>query len=213
MKTKLILAFLATVSLSQAAVVQYQTTFAQAITTAAGAFIPDAGGYTAVGYFTIADSAFATSTSLQLATAFQPFGLSGVFGFNGIGGVYDNSGSGGRVGAASPFLGKTIYVLNTNAATIAGSTQALIFKSAFTWSNDSAASLDENFLVALAAGGDAGYKFGGAAGPPVELVPAGVDPAYVVPGIAMAATVAVPEPSAALLGVIGALGLLRRRRN
>jgi hypothetical protein len=213
MKTKiasLFIAFCATHA-SQAVIVQYSTTFAQAVTTSSanpltipGALIPDQGGFTGVGYFTIADSAIPTTSATDLATAFRVFGASGVFGISQIGGVYQNVAGGGRVGAASEFLGKNIYVFNTNAATIAGSSQGLVFKSTQTFTNDSALPVDSEFVVDLGTSGS--YVFGGIAGPNLEIAPD-----FSVPTVQMVAFV--PEPSAALLGAVGALGLLRRRRN
>lgn len=207
MKSKIVaaVALLVTSLASQAVVVQYQTTFTQAVTTSTGALIPDQGGYTAIGYFSVPDVELLNYTPTELASAFQIFGSSGVFGFGGIGGVYDSTALGGRVGAASPFFGKNVYVLNTNAATILDSTQALIFKSNLTFPNDSADPLDASLLVELGSSGT--YVFGGQAGPAVEIAPG-----FSVPTVQMAPLNVIPEPSAALLGAIGVLGLLRRRR-
>jgi hypothetical protein len=112
--------------------------------------------------------------------------------------------------AAAAWVGKNFFAIIGNGATIEESTEVLIFRfTNYTIPNTESTILTLNMRPADANSG--GSVYGGFGGVGNYLL----DPS---PGNAGTANstfnmvAVVPEPSAALLGMIGALGLLRRRR-
>lgn len=135
----------------------------------------------------------------QYGTATAPFLTAGIAGNKG---QFLLSAPGTAAGVN--FADKPIQLLVGNAGTLAASTQFLVLNNA------------RNFLAVDDASGTpitvlfdsaSVIKFGTA----VADIRTTTADASVTPGFATAALV--PEPSAALLGALGALGLLRRRRN
>jgi len=206
MKSKL-LALLATVALagvSNAFIVTIESGFDKAVTTSNDLPVASGSGFVATGFFTsLSDAQLATSTSATLQGAFQLFGTSGTFGFGGFGGVYEVESAGGRIGAASAFANQSIYTILGNGTTIGNSTEFVIYKHAGTFQIDDADANDKTFNATLGGAGGA-YLMGSVTGGTVEIA------GQPFPQVEMA--VAVPEPSAALLGLLGAVGLIRRRR-
>ena len=188
---------------SNAAIVTVASGFDKAVTDSTGVPIADGGGFVAVGFFsTISDDMLASSSSTQLASDFQQFGASSPVGLSGLGGFYEFNASGGRVGAASSFLGQNAYTIVGNGADIASSTQFVIYKHEDVFTDDSAAAIDVQFRSELGETGGT-YLFGG----PNGTITIGE---FEFAAVNMA--VAVPEASSVLFGALGALGLLRRRR-
>lgn len=173
---------------------------------------PGTSGIVAFGVFSSLSDSLITEqgnipTGLStLANAFVQFGASGAFntaGPTGSKGVFSRNTSGTVAGSA--FSGKNIYAFVGNGTTFANSTELLVLKSAslFTDGQD----LIPTAQVVTLSSGTATLLFGRN----LADVRTTTTDASVTPGWGTA--VAVPEPSAALLGAIGALGLLRRRRN
>jgi MYXO-CTERM domain-containing protein len=165
------------------------------------------GGIVALGYFSSAPSA-----SLEdIATTISNFtvlatGLTGTYSAS-LGGTFagyvESETQGAIISEASAEYNKSLYMFVGNAATLAGSTQwGLVQVAPVLFSDDPV----ENTYVAQPYGltpviGTIGSYTGDASG-------FGSDTFTTLKLVS-----AVPEPTAALLGSLGALGLLRRRRN
>lgn len=179
--------------------------------TVAGAAFAGAAGGTSAGPGIVSVGIFSTDvftgfTSAQFVSAFTNFG--------NIEGVFNIGGSGGNRGvfslstvaqvAGSAFAGKSMYLFSGNGSSFATSTDFLVYKS-----NTLFAALDDNnpapidvFITPLTGS----VLFGTTV---TDMKTTSSD-TTVTPGFKMAA---VPEPSAALMGMISVLGFLRRRRN
>jgi hypothetical protein len=179
-------------------------------TVAGDAFTGASGGVSAgpgvvsVGIFST-DSLSTVSSSAQLISLFTNFGgVTNTFaaaGATGNRGVFSLSTS--LLVEGSQFAGKNMYFFAGNGTTLANSTEFLVFKSntLFNVADDSSPT-----AVSVTFRPDQGtLLFGLSLG---DVKTASTD-ASVTAGWQL---VAIPEPSAALLGVFGALGLLRRRR-
>ena len=166
------------------------------------------------GYFNISDAQITAAASAStLVNAFQnwnsgtgtfaapgPSGSRGTFNFNAAARDLQTGGTG------DTFQNKNMYVFIGSGATFAASGEFLVLKTTFTF--DPAESGPTAFLKTITAA-NATPLFGSA----VANVFTTTADASQTPGWQTASFGAVPEPSAALLGAIGALGLLRRRRN
>ena len=163
------------------------------------------------GYFNISDAQITGAASAStLVNAFQnwntagtgtfaapgPGGNRGTFNFNAAAADLQTGGAG------AAFQNKNMYVFVGSGATFATSGEFLVLKTTFTF--DAAESGPTAFLKTITTS-NATPLFGSA----VANVFTTTTDASQTPGW----QTAVPEPSAALLGAIGALGLLRRRRN
>lgn len=173
-----------------------------------GFFSPTNPGVYGFGFFGLTDTNITNATSLtDIVTAFTIFGVTDTF--NGGGaptnqrGLFAHSQSGTVTG--SSFSGKNIYLLVGNGATFGASSQLLVLKnsSTFTDAQDSVPT-PQNITFSTAT---STLLFGRNL---ADVKTTGAD-ATVTPGWGTATVI--PEPSAALLGAVGALGLLRRRRN
>ena len=109
-------------------------------------------------------------------------------------------------------VGKQIYILMGNSSTLLSSTAAALYTSGTLFPLQDGAGNAVSSTIAVRP--DAGVVFGGA------RVASGVAAPFTNANgklsVALVGTNdlgSIPEPSAALLGAIGALGLLRRRRN
>jgi len=162
-------------------------------------------GSLSFGYFNISDAQITATTSLStLFSSFVSFAGPGTFAVAGpIGqrGSVSVAGS-GTVGSTG-FEGKNIYALVVNATTLGAATEAAVLKTStlFAASQDA---LPTPAVVTLNTTGT--LLFGSSVS---DLKTTNTDTS-VNAGFLTAAPV--PEPSAALLGAVGALGLLRRRR-
>ena len=170
-------------------------------------------GYVGVGVFSsISNANLASSSFSALAADFVALGsdvlLNGSQTFYGSQ-IAGATGISTDYGAPGANLGKTIYIIIGNNGTLGNSTQFALLNSGFTVDADSP-SPDSNSLTFNAASvvGSYGAKFtsGGT-----------MDTSSIEGGSSNEATsriqlVAVPEPTAALLGAVGTVGLLRRRR-
>ena len=208
MKAKILFIFgLLTLS-SHALVITLESGFDKGVTDSIGAIIPSGSGYIGTGFFSsILDADLDNSTASVLGGDFIQFGSSAVFGFNGIGGVYQAESDGGRIAPLSQFDGKSIYTLLGNSGTVAGSTEFIIFKhggvNPGSFQVDDTDANAKTFVATL--GADGVYLLGGpAVGVTVNV--GGTN----LPAIQMAR--AVPEPSMFLLSFLGILGILRRKR-
>jgi hypothetical protein len=186
----------------------YIDEFSNPIVDSSGVAIPGDTGYVALGYFNVSDAVLQTyTTSTSINDAFV-VGTSAVFGA-GFGlagtGLYSLTGS----PSSTSFDGKTLYTLMCNASTINASTQFLIIKSTVTILADPAATPDA-VVKNGAPGNIASVLVGNYSTFSVDLgIGGGSIPAYSMLG----GFTPIPEPSAAILSMLGALGLVRRRRN
>jgi hypothetical protein len=114
---------------------------------------------------------------------------------------------GGSILVGNALMGRSVYQIVTNSATLSGATTAnqfaLIGFGTITGDDAGTQAITGNISI----GGNV-YLSGGAGTFNGDASFAGGEGSYNTLKLA-----AVPEPSAALLGAIGALGLLRRRRN
>lgn len=168
---------------------------------------PGTPGIVAFGIFSsLSDSQITAVTSLStLVSSFVQFGASGAFnaaGPTGQKGLFTRNTSATVTG--SQFSGKNIYVLAGNGSSFATSSELLVLRSTtlFTDGQDAIPTAQTVTLTPASAS----LLFG------VNIADVRTTTAdgSVTPGWGTA--VAIPEPSAALLGAVGALGLLRRRR-
>lgn len=173
-----------------------------------GFFSPTNPGVYGFGIFGTTDGAITAATSLSsIVNAFTIFGTTDTFNTGGAPtnqrGLFAHSQN--AVVTGSSFSGKNIYLLVGNGASFGASTQLLVLKNSalFTDAQD-AVPTAQNITFSTAT---ATLLFGRNL---ADVKTTGTD-ASVTPGWGTAT--AVPEPSAALLGAVGALGLLRRRRN
>jgi MYXO-CTERM domain-containing protein len=148
---------------------------------------------TTISDFTIVASALAGSASAQLAGPGAPGYVDAA--------MVDTAG----IPSNSPLVGRALYVFAGSASTL-GTSTAWALKQVATYADDEAA---ENEYFANPKGGAAPVigTIGSFTGNPLPDLGAGTTT------FSTLQLVAVPEPSAALLGALGALGLLRRRRN
>lgn len=170
-------------------------------------------GTVGVGYFNITDAAILAATSpATLISAFQNWNTNGTSTFNAPGavgnrGVFNISPAAARDlqtgGSGAGFQDKAMYVFVGNGATYAASTQFLVLKSTYTFNpaESGVTTYAKTFTTANSAA---------LIGSSVADVKTTNTDATVTPGWSTAALI--PETSTALLGALGALGLLRRRR-
>ena len=163
------------------------------------------GGVVAIGTFGTTADFTALTNPTDFVSAFNQFGGSGNFltaGIFGNAGIFSLSTAGTVAGTA--FAGAPIHLLVGNSDEFGTATEFLVLE------------LNRNFLsVDDDSGTPIDLTFTAAAstilwGSPVDDVRTTTADASVTPGFASA--VPVPEPSVALLGAFGILGLLRRRR-
>jgi hypothetical protein len=158
-------------------------------------------GSVAIGVFSGDVGALAGAGDIAgLKSAFTQFGNSVSMGFNGLAGLYQNSVS-GAIGAGDAYAGQNVYTVIGDGASIGDSNGLLVFDHGFSFQADPAPTdpaiitSDGNLLLGSAKQGDVGgtafdgFMLAGEAGGGV-----------------------IPEPSSALLGLIGLSALFFRRR-
>jgi len=179
-------------------------------TTPGDAFTGTNGG-TSAGPGVIGFGIFSTDTlsglnATQLVAAFTGFGGTVDFNAAGTGGsrsIFTNAQ--GSTVTGSVFDTKNVYLFAGNGTTFANSTQFMVAKSSFLFAAaDDAIPTPIELLIRPS---NSTLLFGTLA----ANLPTTSTDAVTTQGWNM--VTAVPEPSAALLGALGALGLLRRRRN
>lgn len=165
-------------------------------------------GTVGFGIFTISDSDISGATSGGVLTsAFVGFGTSstGTFtapGLSANAGTFSRNSTG--VVTGSPFANSLVYLLVGNGTTYANSTQFGVFKTTFSYlAADDAVPTPIVYTVTSA---NTSVLFGSTT---ADVRTTGADSSP-TPGFRTATPI--PEPSAAILGAVGALGLLRRRR-
>jgi MYXO-CTERM domain-containing protein len=183
--------------------------------TIAGASLGGTNGGTSAGPGVVAFGVFSTDalsslSSSELISSFTMFGSS-TFTYAAAGG----SGSRSVFSAAatstitgSAFAGKAIYLFTGNGTTFGNSTEFLVAKSnslTFAAGDDTANAISPKVMTIRP--GDSTVLFGSTN---ANVFTTNTDSSQTA-GWTMASPI--PEPSAALLGAIGVLGLLRRRRN
>lgn len=193
-----IIACIATIS--NAAVVTVDTGFSIGVTDKDGVNLGVGAGSIQLGYFsTLIDGNLATSSASALMDDFEIYGSdTAVFGKSGLSGFFAISANTGTKDFNSLFVGKNIYLLAFNT----GSTQALIYKFSQTFQADPLDPTPPSSQTPAFTLNAGNYILGTNNSTLTGAVPVGA--------ARMAALV--PEPSAALLGALGVLGLLRRRR-
>ena len=209
--TKIVLITLATAGFSQAAVTITCKNFN---TLAVGIPVLDGSGNAltagnrswSIGFYAPGfNFATATAADLKSATNFTQFGVSSTtFGLNGL---FNASIVASLPANDATYTGKTIYTVVGNNTTLATSTEFAVFTSGATFPVVDAGGTGIGASTTVLA---ANVVFGKALVAPVtqpngsSTFPQGVEVG--------ATNTLIPEPSAALLGALGALGLLRRRR-
>lgn len=223
MKTKVMSLLLCTLSLSQAATYvltnnQGTPANSNAITDSAGvAFKSGTAGVASVGYFNISDAALTSATSSTIFTsnfvawntATSPNADGSVNFVNSVSPVfargYFTMNAASRTVAGSSFENKNMYIMVGNGLTFASSTEFLILKSTaqFLAANDptlpnvTVRFTDSNTSVLF-----------GTTGASVQTTQTDA-----TSNASWRTAAPIPETSTSLLGAIGALALLRRRRN
>lgn len=167
-----------------------------------GNAITSAGGRVlSAGYFS-AGFDFATATTATIKAAYTPFATSTTFSQNGM---FNITLSNALPANDTSFTGKIIYTLVGDASTIANANAFAIFTA------------NVAFPVVDAGGNGAATSLTPAASNVVfgTLRAPNTQPAAgnTYPQGVQVAAEGIPEPSVALLGALGVLGLLRRRRN
>jgi hypothetical protein len=184
---------------------------ARGIYDTAGTALAFGTGFTAVGGFVGGVPNFSISTGEQIGSAFTGLGSTGKFGDSSLGpqinGLFSLAGS-APILAGSSLINQPIFFVGGNGADFASSTQLLVIQFGTNFAVDAPA-FNASFNLQL---GDGNVVFGsesfnGSSSPLISspLVANGASNSYQMANL-------VPEPSAALLGALGALGLLRRRR-
>lgn len=171
-------------------------------------------GFVAVGYFqTLTSGQFATTTSAQFASDFSILGSASnsltYTGFgpeNAIEGIVSLSAS-ASTPTGNPFVGKTAYVLVGNGSSLATSTQLFIMATGISIPADPSTPI----TIDMSAGTTPGTVQMGVDNHNGAVFIGNNNAGSITNGYRLA-TIFIPEPSTALLGAIGALGLLRRRR-
>lgn len=132
--------------------------------------------------------------------AFQQFGTSVSMGFNGLAGLYQNTVT-SAVADGGPFAGQAVYTVIGDGADIASSNGLMVFDHGFSFVADPGATPD----AIITAGGNlvlgsvaAGVDIGGS---PFDGFQLAGDAAPII-----------PEPSSALLGLLGLSFVCLRRR-
>lgn len=210
MKTlsKIILITLVSAGFSQAATTVSTANFSSLsngipVLDAAGVPLSGANRSWSVGYFSNGFD-FATATAATIITNFTTFGTTNTnFAFNG--GVSSSEVVALPANDAT-FTGKTIHILYGNAASVVGSTAFAVLTANTLFPTVDGAANGAASATTLAPGN---VVFGRVLTSGNFTQPAGGTFASGVQVL----TVAIPEPSAVLLGAVGFLGLLRRRRN
>lgn len=182
---------------SHAASVSIASSFGLGVIDSNGA-IPNGTGSLSIGYFgSIADGNLATTDAATLAGDFQVFGGgTSTFGQSGLDAFFSVAGDAGLIDNTNPFVGNNIYLLAFNA----DQSEMMIVKWAETFEFDAAPPTPPSSQNLSLAGGTLLVGTAeGTTGAPVNAS------AYTMAAV-------VPEPSVALLGALGVLGLLRRRR-
>jgi len=202
-------ALVATVSMANAAVTVTVRNFSSAtvgvpIVNSAGVPLDQGQAFASAGIFTSVPN-FSTATAAQILAAFTPLDSSPVAlnaTFDGLFSAADMSGGAYPTG----FSGSNAYIVVGNNATLASSTAiAVYFVSGNVFTPVDGVG---NASVTLSGTTTAGWVYGTLT--PVTVQPSLTNAAFTT-GVQLISS-PVPEPSAALLGVLGALGLLRRRR-
>ena len=204
---KVLAVALATMGSASAALYTVQTGTGATINgfaNSAGVGLQGTGGSMSFGYFNISDAQITTTTDFStLLSSFVSFAGPGTFAIAGpIGQRGAVSVAGNQQVAGTAFDGKSIYAVVGNSSTLAGATELAVLKttSMFEAAQDL---IPTPAVVTLNTSGT--LLFGT---PLADLRTTTADSSVNV-GFA---TAPIPEPSAALLGALGALGLLRRRR-
>ena len=171
---------------------------------ATGGGISGGPGVVAMGFFTTDDLASVTS-SASLVSLFVQFGTSGTFAAAGATGNRSvfSSAQNATVGGTQ-FADKFIYLFVGNGSTFANSTEFLVAKSSILFGSVLDSTPTPTVFTIRP---DNSVALFGSEGAIVQT--ANTDGSSTV-GWTMAAPV--PEPSTALLGLLGVAGLIRRRR-
>lgn len=171
-------------------------------------------GVVAFGYFSITDAQITGAASAAtLASAFNNWNTAGtnIFASPGPAGnrgtfTFNAAARDLTTATGDTFAGKNMYAFVGNGTTFATSSEMLVLKTTFTFD---AAEFGPTAIAKTITVGNSSILYGNS----VANVFTTTADTSTTPGFQTKTFGAVPEPSAALLGAIGALGLFRRRRN
>ena len=171
---------------------------------------PGSAGIVAFGIFSsLSDAQITGAVTTGLSTLYDNFNIFGSSGTFNAAGAFGTMGvftrNTGATVTGSIFSGKNIYAFAGNGSTFANSSELLVLKSSsfFTDAQDAAPTAQTVTLTTA----NTELLFG------LKALSVKTTTADSSATLGWNTAIAVPEPSAALLGALGALGLLRRRRN
>lgn len=176
---------------------------------------PLSGGSISVGYFTGNNFNFSNVTAASIKSAFNLAGTSTTFTQAGL---FNTSVTTSITYPDTTFASNNIYVIVGNATTLASSSLIAVFAGA-TVQGGSVQSVfptvPSNGTAAASALTTTMSRmvFGKSIASGSFTQPSGTLNGTYAQGVQLISTNVVPEPSALLLGAVGMLGLLRRRRN
>lgn len=176
-----------------------------AIVSSSGALLN--GSYVGVGYFSgLSDSQIqlmdeSTFNSITTGSGFQALESSTSWWAFGAGLVDGNAQ--GAINSGSDFIGEAIYSIIGNGATLATSTELLIFKFSAVFAQDEPI-FSANAKMDVSSGNGT-VLWGGTGNYADNYFGEGVNPAFNTVGL-------VPEPSRVFLLMLGLVGLMMRRR-
>lgn len=199
------------ISSAHAVIVSASSGFDIAFEDSGGLPISNGTGYISSGFFSgLADEAIANSIITEISAAYRPFTTTvAQFGRSGIDGFFDYTSSPQRVDTSSEFFGENLYLVFGNGSSLLTSTELAVFKSTELFPDDSTAAADA--LITVKFGGSdpsPGQFLMGRAGGETTVSSGGQS--VVVPALQTVQTI--PEPSTALLSLLGLGFLMRRRR-
>ena len=178
------------------------------VVNASGGLVADGSGFVAIGVTTLSDvqignigSDYAALTAFQ--SDFVQFGSSSTFGGAGVFNEPSlfSFGTSASTAGVNPFSGNPILLVVGNGASLAASTELFIYEFGTNYGTDAPLfTADVNTT-------QAGTVLFGSTEAGIALPNAGTHN-----GFQMGAVAPVPEPSTTLIGILGVLGLIRRRR-
>lgn len=177
-----------------------------------GSAAPVASDYATLGYFTGTFPTTGTWTAAQMLSSFTLISTTGV-GIGATAGLFNGQAYSDATNVyPTGFQGKQAYMVVGNTSNVASSTAIAIFTLGTSYA---AAAPDNTYSFSLgltSANAPAALVYGTLVNPASQ--PTGNTTPYAKGAQLVSSQTfgAVPEPSAALLGALGAFGLLRRRR-
>ena len=173
------------------------------IVTATGVPVDQGQAFASAGIFDVGVN-FSTMTLAQILAAFTPVDATPVALNANFDGLFSAQDLSNQPYASGAFAGSAAYIVIGNSSNFSLATMFAIYSPGAVFPTPDAIG---NAAITLSATGTGGWVFGNLR--PVTVQPTLPSAAYTT-GIQM--TTDIPEPTVALLGCLGLLGLIRRRR-